>query len=279
MTRLIVAELEKRGIGFENLHGGIPSKKRKDLVERFTDDPQKRVFVSTDAGSTGLNLQVASIIINIDLPWNPAVLEQRVARIYRIGQQRNIQVVNLVAANTIEERMLATLNFKSSLFQGILDQGDDVIFLENSKLEKIIEDLKAVAEVEFIGQAHDTSGAQVSEDDCEQMIDETFEKEPKVNTSPNFEEEENVDPIPASITASSIHKEEENVEHTELLNQGMAFFSGLAKALASPEETEKLVNTIVKDDKETGEVSLNIPVANKEAVKNILNLFGKLLQG
>ena len=76
MTRLVAAELDKINIRYEYLHGGVPSEKRKDLMENFTSLPESRVFISTDAGSTGLNLQAASILINLDLPWNPAVLEQ-----------------------------------------------------------------------------------------------------------------------------------------------------------------------------------------------------------
>lgn len=136
MTRLIAVELDVLGIRYEYLHGGVPSEARKRLMDNFTEQRDSRVFLSTDAGSTGLNLQVASILINLDLLWNPAVLEQRIARIYRIGQKKNIQVINLVASQTIEERMLSTLNFKSSLFEGILDNGEDTIFLEDSKLER-----------------------------------------------------------------------------------------------------------------------------------------------
>ena len=71
------------------------------------------------------------------------MLEQRIARVYRIGQRRNIQVVNMVAAGTIEERMTATLNFKGELFDGIFDGGDDQITLDDNRLTRIIE---AVAE-------------------------------------------------------------------------------------------------------------------------------------
>lgn len=141
MTRLIAAELDKRGIAYSNLHGGVPSAKRKDLMDRFTDDPSARVFLSTDAGATGLNLQVASYVINLDLPWNPAVLEQRIGRIYRIGQQRKIQVINLVAVGTIEEQMLAKLKFKTDLFDGVLNGGEDEVFLDNNKLETLVTDL------------------------------------------------------------------------------------------------------------------------------------------
>lgn len=112
MTRLLAQELDKHGVDYEYLHGGVPSVKRGEMTQRFQTDADCRVFISTDAGSTGLNLQTASIIINLDLPWNPAVLKQRIGRIYRLGQQRNVQVINLVAVGTIEERMIGKLRFK-----------------------------------------------------------------------------------------------------------------------------------------------------------------------
>src|SRR6202022_3887315 len=99
------------------------SEKRPALIERFRDDPACRVFLSTDAGSTGLILQHASALVNMDLPWNPAVLEQRIARIHRMGQTRPVQVINFVAKGTIEEGMLSVLAFKRSLSGGILDGG------------------------------------------------------------------------------------------------------------------------------------------------------------
>ncbi len=141
MTRLVAREMEKLGIGFEYLYGGIPSKKRKDLVSNFMDNVDCRVFLSTDAGSTGLNLQAASVVVNIDLPWNPAVLEQRIARVYRLGQKRNIQVINLVSAGTFEEDMLGKLKFKSSLFEGVLDGGEDTIFAHQGKFAEMMNEL------------------------------------------------------------------------------------------------------------------------------------------
>src|SRR3979409_1368673 len=110
-----IRRLEARGMGYVSFHGGVPSDKRPALVERFRDDPTCRVFLSTDAGSTGLNLQHASTLVNMDLPWNPAVLEQRIARIHRMGQRTPVQIVNFVAKGTIEEGMLSALAFKRSL--------------------------------------------------------------------------------------------------------------------------------------------------------------------
>jgi superfamily II DNA/RNA helicase len=66
-------------------------------------DPHCRVFLSTNAGSTGLNLQHASTLVNLDLPWNPAILEQRIARIHRMGQRRPVQIVNFIANGTQEQ--------------------------------------------------------------------------------------------------------------------------------------------------------------------------------
>jgi hypothetical protein len=102
------------------------------------------VFLSTDAGSTGLNLQHASIVVNMDLPWNPAILEQRIARIHRMGQKRPVQVVNFVAKGTIEEGMLSVLKFKRSLAAGILDGAGGEIALGGSRLNRFMKDVENV---------------------------------------------------------------------------------------------------------------------------------------
>src|SRR5207244_11888227 len=119
-------------------HGGVESARRKDLVDRFREDPRCRAFLSTDAGGVGLNLQPASVIVNVDLPWNPAVLEQRIGRVHRLGQTRPVQVVSFVAKGTIEEGMLSVLGFKRSLFAGILDGGESEIFLGGSRLKRVM---------------------------------------------------------------------------------------------------------------------------------------------
>ena len=113
-------------------------------MARFRDDPDCRVFLSTDAGSTGLNLQHASTLINMDLPWNPAILEQRISRIHRMGQQHPVQIVNFVSKGTIEEGMLSVLAFKRSLSAGILDGGAGEISLGGSRLNRFMKDVESV---------------------------------------------------------------------------------------------------------------------------------------
>ena len=141
---IVIRRLEARGIGYVSFHGGVPAEKRPELVQRFRDDPACRVFLSTDAGSTGLNLQHASILVNMDLPWNPAVLEQRIARIHRLGQVQPVQIVNFVAKGAIEEGMLSVLAFKRSLSEGILDGGNNEVSLGGSRLSRFLKDVENV---------------------------------------------------------------------------------------------------------------------------------------
>ena len=160
MPRLVASELDARSIPYEFVHGGVPAKKREELIQRFTDDPDHRIFLSTDAGSTGLNLQVASILINLDLPWNPAILEQRIGRIYRIGQETPIQVLSLVSKDSIEESMIDRLRFKHSMFEGALDGGDDTIFLSEDRFKGFMESLAPALSK---GQIEEEQGARSKE--------------------------------------------------------------------------------------------------------------------
>ncbi len=136
---LIARRIGKRGWGHVLFHGGVPAEKRGGLIDRFRDDPQCRLFLSTDAGGVGLNLQHAATVVNMDQPWNPAVLEQRIARVHRMGQQRSVQVVNFIAQGTIEEGMLSLLSFKKSLFAGVLDGGSSEISMNGTRLARFIE--------------------------------------------------------------------------------------------------------------------------------------------
>jgi superfamily II DNA or RNA helicase len=276
MARLLANELDKRGVKYEFLHGGVPSLKRRQLMDDFTDNPESRVFISTDAGSTGLNLQVASLLINLDLPWNPAVLEQRIARIYRIGQKRNIQVINMVSRGTIEERMLSTLNFKSEMFAGILDAGEDAIFLENSKFEKIV---NAFAEV--VEPIDDNETNESKETQPTQLVQNavvTGEDNPKSSSNSN----------PNSNPANGSHDHANGeVPHSssdrgtspssnEIINQGLNFFKGLSEILSDENKTKELVDTITRTDEATGETAIHIPVGDKEVVRNIFSTLSKL---
>ena len=121
--------LDRQGIEYAVLHGGLSGKERKAALEEFASDPDCAVFLSTDAGGTGLNLQTADTVLNLELPWNPAVLEQRIARVHRMGQSRPVRVVNFVTRGTIEEKVLKTLEQKQALFDGLFEGEEDEITL------------------------------------------------------------------------------------------------------------------------------------------------------
>jgi hypothetical protein len=126
MLDLIEPLLRKRALRFVRLDGSVPQKLRQGLVHEFQNNPKCRLFLTTNAGSTGLNLQAANTVINVDLPWNPAVLEQRIARAYRMGQEQPVQVFVLVTEETIEEKLLSTLSAKHDLALAALDAESDV---------------------------------------------------------------------------------------------------------------------------------------------------------
>ncbi len=121
MLDLIEPLLHKRSMEFVRLDGGVPQKRRRQLVDSFQNRLQCQLFMTTNAGATGLNLQAANTVINIDLPWNPAVLEQRIARAHRMGQKQPVQIYILVTQDTLEENLLATLSAKQDLAMAALD--------------------------------------------------------------------------------------------------------------------------------------------------------------
>lgn len=143
MTRMVEERLNKMKIGSVRLHGGVPTPKRGELMERFKNDDAVQVFISTDAGGVGLNLQSGSALVNLDIPWNPAVLEQRNARIHRLGQKNKVQIIKMVAEDSYEENVLAMVMNKQNLFDNVVDPEakEDVVGVSKRMLDTLIEDL------------------------------------------------------------------------------------------------------------------------------------------
>ncbi len=121
MLELVREQADEMGLGHAWHTGQVSQPKRREEIRRFKNDPECRLFLSTDSGAVGLNLQVADVVINLDMPWNPAKLEQRIARAWRKHQKRPVQVINLVSEHTIEHRMLSLLEQKRSLAEGVMD--------------------------------------------------------------------------------------------------------------------------------------------------------------
>ena len=94
------------------IHGGVRRAERRQITEEFTHNPDCQVLLATDAAGEGLNLQVAHLMVNYDLPWNPNRIEQRFGRIHRIGQREVCRLWNLVADNTREGEVFTRLLLK-----------------------------------------------------------------------------------------------------------------------------------------------------------------------
>ncbi len=144
MLGLIEPFLRRRDLRYVRLDGSVPQKKRQALMHEFQKDPDCRLFITTNAGSIGINLQAANTVINVDLPWNPAVLEQRISRAHRMGQKNPVQVFILVTEDTIEENLLGTLSAKHELAMAALDPDSEVTAVD---LASGMEEMKRRLEV------------------------------------------------------------------------------------------------------------------------------------
>jgi len=111
----ILDRLAAEGYTVHAFHGGHSSSEKEQIVENFEEDGG--ILVSTDAMSEGRNLQFCNILVNLDLPWNPMRVEQRIGRVHRIGQKRDVFVFNMALNDTVEEYVLERLYHKIDLFQ------------------------------------------------------------------------------------------------------------------------------------------------------------------
>jgi SNF2 family DNA or RNA helicase len=261
---IIARRLEARGVGYVSFHGGVPSDKRPALIQRFRDDPASRVFLSTDAGSTGLNLQHASTLVNMDLPWNPAILEQRIARIHRLGQARPVQVVNFVAKGSIEEGMLSVLAFKRSLSEGVLDGGNSEISLGGSRLNRFMKDVESVTANMGTGEA--VSAAEEAGGIGSAGAGAMGE----VNADTTVGGHETV---PASGVIAPSRDASLDPWHA-LVQMGAQLFTAIAAANGS----NSTVHSWIDRDPSTGAQTLRLPLPPPETAKQLADVFAALAE-
>jgi len=140
--------LEADGLRVAVYHGGLPTAAKDAAVRAFRADHQ--VFLSTEAGGEGRNLQFARTLVNYDLPWNPLRIEQRIGRVHRLGQEREVHVVNLWARDTVEEYLIELLDRKIHMFELVVGELDLILGeLEGRKtFEELLMDIWALREAE-----------------------------------------------------------------------------------------------------------------------------------
>ncbi len=264
MTMLIGKHLSREAIPFVELSGRVPVVKRQALIDEFNTNPDCKVFLSTDAGGTGLNLQAADCVVNFELPWNPAKVNQRIGRVNRIGQKSTcINVVNLIAKYSIEERIMAGIKLKGDLFSGVFDGGKDEVMLSREKRQELVNQLREMMGEEVVMEPMESIPAEELAEDTPHFLNpEVLNKERDFAAEENLEaeallvqEDNQVNGRDDHLAVESAANSAEKME--EVLNQGMGFISGLlemalGKKLSVAQSSEKMVTL----DKKTGEVTL-----------------------
>jgi superfamily II DNA or RNA helicase len=272
MTFLIARHLSEARIPFVELSGKIPVNKRQALIDEFTHNPDCKVFLSTDAGGTGLNLQAADCVVNFELPWNPARLNQRIGRVNRIGQKsRCVNVVNLISKNSIEEKILAGIQLKTDLFNGVFDGGPNMVEFSHEKRTELLNRLREMMGEEPVLPTRESRPAEEVPEDAPCYLN------PKVlnqtDEPVDFAGEEQLDrthdaPLPTAAAyadadecpetgAAGILTEQPPEKIEAVLNSGLQFIGGLfematGQKMAATESDGRLVRI----DKTTGEVTL-----------------------
>jgi len=259
MHELLVRRMKKKRFDHVLFHGGVDGAQRRTLVDRFREDDRCRVFLATDAGGVGLNLQHASVVVNMDLPWNPAVLEQRIGRVHRLGQRQPVRVVNFIAEGTIEEGMLSVLAFKKSLFAGVLDGGESEVFLGGSRLTRFMETVEKTTGAMAGPLVEDRREARVAEPDVE--------VEPRPFGSPSRR---------AGVAQGRPAPEAAPDGWATLVQTGLTLLDQLAAA-SRPSSDARAGLRFVQRDPDTGEDYLKIPLPSPEVLDRALQTIGTLL--
>ncbi len=255
MNHIIGRMLRANDIGFVELSGKVPVQKRARLIREFEENPDCRVFLSTEAGGAGLNLQVADTVINFELPWNPAKKNQRIGRIDRVGQKnKNLTVINLVMKYSIETKIVAGLEVKQQLFDGVLSEKSTLDRLDISQkgraqflreLESAIDSLAEPPEKD-VRKDEEKAGLLELATEAVESGSSTERKEP-VKT-----------PVPGQVPGNY------SDQLAQVMNQGMAFLSGLMK-MATGQDLNMKSNAI-EVDPNTGEVVMRfqLPVVGNQ---------------
>ena len=264
MLRLIEKMLKANGIGSATLTGDVPVKNRGKLIEGFEKNPDCKILLASEAGSTGLNLQFADTVINFELPWNPAKKNQRIGRVFRIGQKSSkITAINLVARNSIEQRIMDGIVLKESLFDAVLNEGsltDEVDFSKKGRstfieqVEKLVKPFETEADEESHESLEQTASEALDTAEAQQAIEEELQEviSEAVNAVQNGDDAVKQTPAPAASAEKPSSEKVETEELETTLNQGLQFLGGLLKMTTGKDLlTEDQTVTV---DKKTGEV-------------------------
>lgn len=221
MLKLASERLDRLGIGWAMLSGRVPSDKRPALLEAFRRNQKTQVLLCSDAGGAGLNLQVASYVVHLDLPWNPAKLDQRNARAHRLGQSRGVSVIHLCALEGIERGIEGTLEGKRAMRSAAVDFESDADEVEIQGFSVFLRQLgQALQTDQGLGEDPCVAPATPSEAPEPQAIpEETSKEKPEPSEHEPFAAGPVAVPAVSGLELSSgdlcIHHEADRAEEAE----------------------------------------------------------------
>lgn len=168
-SRAIYADWKERHKGTEKISGSKPADMKQALVEAFKSD-DKTIFIATESGAEGINLQFCSLLVNFDLPWNPQRVEQRIGRCHRYGQKVDVTVVNMLnLSNAAEQRIYELLNEKFRLFDGVFGSSDEIL----GSIESGVDFEKSVLEI--VQSARDDQQIQMEFDQLTEQLQDKID--------------------------------------------------------------------------------------------------------
>lgn len=254
---LIGKMLKKYDLKYVAFSGKIPVKKRGEYIKKFEEDKDCKFFLSTESGGAGLNLQVADTLINFELPWNPAKKNQRIGRIDRLGQQNtHLTVINFITFDSIEMRIASGLMLKENLFEGVLNNSNDIQTVDFSEKGRaqFLEELAKMTDEFIMDDASKEDIAKTEENIEDETEALTLQNETPESKSPNETDLSQKEAEDQKNNTPSSPAEPSPAQLEEVLQQGMGFFSGLYQMAtgATMDAQDQKINV----DQETGEVTM-----------------------
>ncbi|HZX48182.1 MAG TPA: hypothetical protein VFF47_03065, partial [Nitrospirota bacterium] len=190
----------------------------------------------------------------------------RIGRIHRLGQHKPVNIINFISKGTIEENLLGLLSFKKSVFAGVLDNGENIVFMGEGKLKQFMNSVAKVVEPTEQSQ-------------------EPLSVETPVSTQPT-EGDENppISPFLKGGPSDSPPLEKGGdggfePDLNDLFKTGISFLEKMSQAISEGNSLQPVISSIIEIDKDTGKSFLKIPVPDEDTISKALSTFGKLLQG
>lgn len=181
--KYLQGNLLKQDYSVTLLNGSMSIDDRNEVIKEFQE--KTKILISTDAGGEGLNLQFSNCVINYDLPWNPMKIEQRIGRVDRIGQERDVEIFNFILSDTVENRVRNVLEDKLSVILKEIgvDKYSDVLDGETSEINYTEAYMKSIRDPKYM-QVH----VAPIEEDLKQQVKQSLRIKDLISEDKNLEE-------------------------------------------------------------------------------------------